>query len=187
MSYVMLLFVPSLAAGGLASSTQPDSIDACGWFEEFPAGCVLFYSSMDDGCPHVRSDLGTLPDSIPEFQMVRVRARLTWQRWCEDYEDYVITDPVITACPPVDLGCGVLCYDDVDQCHTWSSPTHHALSITSLQGFALGDTVRAIGTIDWCMPTFCSDRPLVNYTFSPCKSPPAVEHDTWGSIKVLFK
>ncbi|MBP6875753.1 MAG: hypothetical protein KBD56_06755 [Candidatus Eisenbacteria bacterium] len=184
MNLATLLAVPALIAGGGASA-QPDSLDACGWFGKDLDGCVYFYASLPSGCTYFGTEFAALPDSIEEYRMVRVRGKWMWSEKCGPFG---VHDPVISRCEPVDLGCGVLYYDDVDYCSTWDSPTYGSLLISFPQGYATGDTVRAMGIIEECMTTVCMLPGLESTSFSPCEDiPPAVQRDTWGSIKVLFK
>jgi len=189
MEPTILLLLISL--GAPTATAQPDSIDACGWFlENLPIGCVFFYGNVDDGCSVFATDFDAVPDSLDDFALVRVRAALTWHEdWCGiNWYDYVIQDPVIRPCEPVDLGCGRLYYDAADGCHEWISSVYGGLQIYSLQGFADGDTVRAIGVIDYCWMSTCLISALRDVTFHPCEeTPPAVKWDTWGGLKALFR
>jgi len=182
----LTLFLLLTGLPGAIPSTQPDSIDACGWFEEFPDGCVSFHATLHGNCFYFGTDVATVPDSLLDYVVIRVHARVNWQEWCDGYE-LILLDPLITTCEPVDLGCGVL-FDDEEYCDTWDSPLYGELTISSLQGFVSGDTVRATGTIERCMASICFTDHLIYNTFRPCEqSPPAVTPDTWGALKALFK
>ena len=189
METALLLMIMGLSA--VIPATQPDSIDACGWFEAYlPDNCLYFHANIGVNCAHFGIALDTLPDSLLDHTvMVRVRGDVTLlENWCGLYYEYVVQDPVITPCEARDLGCGVLDRDEVDHCNTWNSPVYGRLLIGSFQGYSDGDTVRTSGVVDHCTASVCLMTSVWNVTFYACEeSPPAVKRETWGALKTLFK
>ena len=184
MGGIILLLLVSLSAP--TASAQPDSIDAYGWFEEYRPGCIGFQANTGGNCSYFGTDLVTLPDSIREHAFVAVHAQVIQQEWCHAY-DLVIANPIVTPCEPVDLGCGVLFYDE-EYCDFWDSPLYGCVAVSSFQGFASGDTVHAIGLINYCGVSTCFMPSLCCATLYSCEqSPPAAGQSTWGALKALFR
>jgi hypothetical protein len=192
MNRIILL---SLLAIWLMASTTSSAdflIDTCGWFEYFRDRCVLFATVT--GCHAYATPFSTIPDSLQNFAIVRVRGELSYiQEWCGfGPNEEFLENPIISPCQPVDLGCGTLgcqCIEFEPPCYHWHSPHNGDLEIYSLHGYSVGDTVHVMGIIVDCLgSSLCSFSMLALEEFGPCEeTPPGVESSTWGSLKVLFR
>jgi hypothetical protein len=189
MKSLMLLLLTGLCGVIPVASAAP--VDLCGWFDSYAYGdCVLFYTIVD--CYAYGTELQAVPDSLLDGRIVRVRGDLIP---CEDCCDppvvlEAIAGAQITSCEPVDLGCGTLGRDGIEgeYCYHWHSPHNGDLSIFSLHGYAIGDTVRVTGVIIECQGSTCGLPILDLEEFYPCEqTPPGVDGTTWGSMKVLFR
>ena len=170
-----------------AVDLHSEPIDWCGWLSDsYPPGCVIFQSAA--GWDEYVTDLPVLPDSL-RLVAVRIRGDLTaCQPLCPGYHQ-CITGAVLGECEPSDLGCGVLDVDD-DFCTTWTSPVYGTLLTFGLDGRAAGDTVRAIGIIDYRGTGVCGagGNVLFNATFADCPdTTSAVEYMRWGTLKNIFR
>ena len=184
---VLLLILAVVAAA--AALAEP--FDECGWFEDWEDGCILFVTK--DGSRSYLTRLTTLPDSLQYRAIARVHADWNWNtESCGEYFwGQVLENVVISECEPVDLGCGTLgcdCIEPYMPCYHWHSPANGDLLLYDLpQGYAIGDSVQVRGVIAW-LGNNCGLPVLWSPQFESCEqTPPAVQWDTWGAIKILFK
>ena len=111
---------------------------------------------------------------------------------CGDLRLLVVRNNGIEACPPEDLGCGVLTgptYDD--ECFFWISPIHGYL-LCDERGYAAGDTLHAWGNPDRSCASFCLKKDdvgcLLQQRFAACSDTlTPVVPTTWGHIKGIFR
>ncbi len=157
--------------------------NACGSFWEF-GDEVYFYSASPPGLLQVTS--------VGEYQMyqwVRVDGELSF---CEPEWDDAIGCIEISStqdCGSVDLGCGVIT-NIGEFCAEWESEDHGRVDIVgSIDGAAVGDTLRVHGTLvqggdPICLTgaAFASD---VDF-FEPCKVTP-ITGISWGTLKARYR
>lgn len=179
-----------LGMATLSAGAEGERIDSCGRISRM-GDCLVFQAYS--GSP--RRDY-VLPDTTyvkvgSEWRIVgdaRLQTRVCWT-WSYRYALEVIS---ISPCVPETLGCGVLWDFNPDyDCYVWSELGNAANTILvgpDLHGYALGDTVRAIGVRDPCLDVcICGCGCLSQSRFTSCgDTVTSVMKLSWGRVKALY-
>ncbi len=175
-----------VAAWLSASIVTAEPVDECGRFFT-STGCVEFYPVR--GQAMYITDLDSLPPGGTEIPF-RLRGDLVQlERICDGWLFHeCIINAAVLPCEPESLGCGVLSRDNEDACSYWTSAKYGML-VTALNGFSPGDTVLAVGILDYSLGTWCIGIGFIdNPVFSACPdSLSPVVRTTWGTLKAIFR
>jgi hypothetical protein len=186
---VAICMVPVLLATSPGRGIA-ESISACGQIDRLHE-CLLFWRFDTPG-------LFVLPDSA------LVAAPGIYHVTGESYMSSTSCEPavpslrevVVEPCTPDTLGCGFLGHftsDDGD-CYCWRNlPEHHVFNVRDLGGFAVGDTVIAIGVpcpaclaVGGTCAAFGVSLFEAHFVACPDTLNPAVP-ETWGRVKWRYR
>ncbi|MCA9728649.1 MAG: CHRD domain-containing protein [Candidatus Eisenbacteria bacterium] len=178
----------------LATTAHPDGeiagetyavthLASCGHFVYLFGGCYYFFD-------YDRAERELVVHELPwtDPRPVFLEADYTQEpSSCSRYH-YDLLNVQVSPCPTEDLGCGRFVRDNIDYCHTFSTPDGGFYSVQDLDGVADYDSLHIWGVVNHNSRSVCLyDEDIYVDKFEQCGDSlyPVLE-TSWGSLKKRF-